>query len=301
MQDIPKNRVISILRQHALLFGDGIVCLDPRVRAEAAELAAALQDPSEAQALRIASILRQHALLFGRGTVLDIEETVSEDQWLLDALARKTPGTVPPDAASAVRSSSRSGGKLPDAAHGSPEDLHRGYRLFGEGRRKEIDEKSGMVALWCRNSVSHGAAVLFVPLEGVDRRVLEPEPVQLWLSGPIHVLLIDPFDAVRRALGHGEWPPDLDGPPDPDSMLTIRTDGGDRICLGMRPMSLKGARHVVAAVEMGIYPYFFPEYGGMMERLSGFLAQVLRAHIGTSRSDAAGVADFAVRRILRGA
>lgn len=315
MQDMPKSRIASILMQHCVLFGGGVIGLDPWVRAEAAELTASLDRLSEAQARRIASILRQHAILFGHGTVLDTEETVTEDRRLLEALrpappqeAPERPLPPPPrpeDPAARTepprgRRTAPDPGPVPsDPALDSPSDPHREFRLFGEGRRTRIPERAGMAVLWCRDHDSLSSAVLLIPLAGLVRHILEPEPVELWFTGPVHCILMEPFDAVRRGLGHREWPSSLDGPPDQASMLTIHTDAGDRICLGMRPLRIGGTRHVAAAVDKGIYPYFFPEDGGLTQRLSGFLAYALRVRIGVSRNDADGVAYFAVRRILR--
>jgi hypothetical protein len=156
-----------------------------------------------------------------------------------------------------------------------------------------------MVALWCRDSDSRSAALLLIPLKTVARHVLEPEPVQRVSAGPIHVVLMEPFDPVRRGGVHRERPPSLDRLPDNAAMLAIHTSAGDRIRLGMRPMRAEGTRHVTAAADRGFFAYFFPEGDSLASRLSGFLAHVFMAHIGISRSDADGVAYFAVRRVFR--
>jgi hypothetical protein len=46
MQDMHRNRIASILKQHAVLFGSDLVSLDPWVREEIAEPVAVLDDPT---------------------------------------------------------------------------------------------------------------------------------------------------------------------------------------------------------------------------------------------------------------
>jgi hypothetical protein len=302
-----KKRVRSILKQHALLFGSGIVVDDPGVEAESAELISGLDALDERQAARVASIVRQHALLFGKGMVLGEKPADREDDRLVRALVAPRGDSSAPAGVRIAgartgtvysRRASRTDSGTPRAVQTGPDAL-RAYRLFGKGRRTSIPQSSGMLALWCHPAGSLGAACLLIPRWSVARHRVESEPVQFWLSGEAHIVLMEPRTQVASSAPHDEWPAAIGPPPPPDMLLTVRTNEKDRICLGMRPHAIPGSCHIVASAEEGMESYYFPANEGLFLGLVSFLANAFQAGVDVARSDAEGIAYFAVKRVLQ--
>jgi hypothetical protein len=289
-----KNRITSILRQHSLLFGAGIASDDPGVELETAELIASLESPDERQRSRIASILRQHALLFGEGMVLGQDVARKEDDRLIRAL--RTKGEAPQEAASYAPLTKGMDAWRPSRHGGPQEESLRPYPLNGKGRRTRIAETSGLVVLLYRREGHRGATIVIVPLASVKRRDVQREPVQLWISGEVHMILLEPFGGAVD--GHAEWPAFLGREPVREEFLFIRTGNKDRICLGMRPRWIRGVQHVVVSADAGAHAWFFPEDRGAFPGLAGFLKRTFIAGIRIGRSDAEGTAYFAVKRIV---
>ena len=290
-----KRRITSILKQHSLLFGAGIAGDDVAVETEAAELTAALDALDERQTSRVASILRQHALLFGQGMVLGLDAAEKEDERLIRALrlneetSREAAAPYPPFAG-------ESGSKHSPRQKESDGEALRPYPLNGRGRRARITERAGLVVLVYRQQQSDCATIVLVPLPSVKRLELQREPVELWISGEAHVILLEPF--MSAVGGHREWPSFLGDEPVPATLLPIRTRSKDRICLGMRPRHVRGVRHVIASADTGTRAYFFPEGKGQFPGLTGFLSRTFTSGVRIGDSDADGTAYFAVKRIV---
>ena len=316
-----KSRVVSILRQHALIFGAGLVDRAPGVAEETDRLLASLDALDAARAGRIASILQQHALIFGAGMVLDRQETKEEDLLLVRAL-RSGDGepqtAVPPstpdtagaplgldargraDAYEAWRPpirelSPHAGARVRPSGTLSPEAGPRPYPLQGRARRRSIAETIGMIVVVIRSPAAPGAAtIVVVPMTSVARSAVDREPAEIWIRGDVHVLLLEPWRGIPVI--HTEWPSALGDLPSEDRLLRIGTESKDRICLGMRPLFVPMARRIVISEADGVSAWVFP--GERHPGLVPFLARSFQSRLRIGPNDAEGTAYFAVARIV---
>ncbi|OHD09801.1 MAG: hypothetical protein A2086_12760 [Spirochaetes bacterium GWD1_27_9] len=88
LTDIQKTKIISILSQHSLIFGEGIVFEEDLVTEESINLMNCLDNLDESSINRLISIIRQYRLLFGSGLVQYDNKSFDEANDLIEKLLK---------------------------------------------------------------------------------------------------------------------------------------------------------------------------------------------------------------------
>jgi hypothetical protein len=303
------RRIASVLRQHALVFGDGLVVRDPAVKRECAELLGALEHLDDAQASRVASIIRQHALIFGPDRTLDVDGGARDDPELIEALFRQAKPPPPPEPAAPppapppprpepipipvpppppVRKAPRVQGPLGEAE----------IRLFGPGRRTSIGEERGLLLFLHFDAAAGRGAVLFVPLGSVAEARVEAEPVEVTVSGPCHCVLVEHAASVASRIVPSEWRCALPLPFGLEDLYAVRLHEGGRILLSAHPSAGPSPSRIVGATDRGVYGYFIPPGARALDRIVGLVRMFLKERAGVPGDIPDGVAWFACRRLM---
>ncbi len=308
-----KKRILSVLSQHFLLFGSGMINYNQKTQTTTESLITSLtnstQTPSEINS--IISIIRQHSLLFGHGIISANPQTIREDgkliQNLLNTLKHKEPYIpryIPRvNYLNFKRKLSQKINirKLP--VH--PSDSS-GLPLFGNNRIPSETIERGYLILFSNPSKKSQNTILSVHIVLIKQRgkvTYKGETSIINSDGYIHTIIITKSSIKNssRALKknkNNHIKTIFNVQINISELLTIRTQKKHNIYVTSNPYHLTRKQILTGDPAKNQFAFFFPLSRHSFSKVTNFLTKIIKRATQVSDIEADNIAYFITKRIF---
>jgi len=306
-----KKRILSILAQHLLLFGRGIINYSKETQYQTEKLITSIKNsnPTTQEVNRTISIIRQHSLIFGYGLVKNDPKIINEDKKLIQHLKNLlretyTPGIIP--RVNYLNFKRKISEKVKIRELQTTNTNPGGLPLFGKERISPTIIKNGYLILFSLPSKSkrdtkadtNKTFKLFIHVilvkEGKNVSYKGKRSI-INFNGYIHTVIISDTSLLSDATD-SQIETTFKIPIQPSNLLTVRTRNGFNIYITGTPHIFK--KQLVSDPTQNKYAFFFPTIRTSFTPINKFLTHIIKRVANTSIAEADNISYFITKKIF---